>query len=128
MQLFNRGRLEAESAVKRSGFLVFGMNGHRSNTGDLGHNHCALHRVFDEATAQALTLPMEAYCHASKNHQWNRVTRQSFGKPRWGVLISNRPHNECVISNHFVFGKQEIGLGRARQLIGQCELSKKFIK
>lgn len=103
--------------VKRPCRVIFGVNGERTNPGDIRSLQRALHRVLEQPGAEAVALPGCRNSQPSQQHDGNGVTGKAFNHSRGCSGIFNLTDHQRIVANHSFTGDGNVGLRSFRLLV-----------
>lgn len=109
-----RGSNKVEALVEAPGFIVFRVDGKRTNTRDLRSCKGTEHRIFEKSGAQTLSLRICRNGKASEQHYGNGMTGQSFSQALWRVAVLDLTNHKRVVADDlFVAGQSHPSARRA---------------
>jgi hypothetical protein len=128
MKRIGRGFHKMKMLVECPCLFVLGMNGERSNPGNIGGLQSAKHGVPEKASADAFSLPCRIYAYSGKQHQRHGMTSKSLGQAFRCIFIAHLTCDQRIKSDNFFIRKAKIRLRNACLLVPQCKPHKKTVE
>ena len=91
--------------------VVFGMDGQRANSCEIGCLQGAQDRILHQRTADSSLLPFAVNRQPGKQHDRNRMPRQPFLYPLRRIRVFHLPDCKAVIADNHAIDNANICLG-----------------